>query len=234
MLDLAYHCFLFISSSGSVFTLHREPLLLLYGCGYRLSLHLPTPWVTFICQKGDDIRMKRSQRRLWVMNIVLFFYNCKYSDTSIVCTYLFIVWVCVCEATKPQSLSSLIVSFRRSFECKVTWKPVMSAPPFMKHMNNWESSRLSAPAPSRGGMQSESHLFPPSHSPCLCLSPSLSLPLPPSARTFSLNLLPSIVSLQPWNCVSEEQKSREKSLAWILADAVIRQMIQRLAERRKR
>lgn len=62
----------------------------------------------------------------------------------------------------------------------------------------------------------------------------LSLSLSLAAHTFILNLFPSIVSLQPWNSVNEGLKSREKSLAWIQADAVIGKTIQRLRELRKK
>lgn len=104
-------------------------------------------------------------------------------------------WLTYCTSPSVLVLGPFIVWFRGSVRCKVTWMPVMSAPPFMNHMNNWGSSRLSAPAPSRVGMQSESHLF--SHLLCLCLSPSCSLSHF-LALSLSLSNSPSLpVSLSP-------------------------------------
>lgn len=67
------------------------------------------------------------------------------------------------------------------------------------NMNNWRSSRLSAPTPSRGGIQSESHPF----SRMLRLSLSLSLFLSFTLPLYQLVHSPLIYVHQLWVCITE-------------------------------
>lgn len=125
-------------------------------------------------------------------------------------------WIVYCK-----DLDLLLVWFRTSFGCKVTWMLVMSAPPFMKHLNNWSStaSVRSLWVEVECKVKAISSLI------CsVCVSHHLSLTLPPSPFLSHpvLHVLPQSLSMccrvQPWNPLKQRQKSWDKSIGWMLRE----------------